>query len=101
MADERDFEEVLNEVKDIAETISDELTEQGRPSIKGLLLEIERQGGQIEDKILPKILNRLGDVESAVLAGALVIAQPQNPQKALEDAYKTANEFLTKQNKSF
>lgn len=102
MSNDEMLEAILDKVSvnvDTADAIYAELNTRGQPTIKGLLLEAERRGANIEAEKLPVILRQLLDIETAILASALMIAKPAEPEKTLESAYKSVNAFLDKKAK--
>lgn len=80
---------------DTVDAIYEELNTQGRSTIKGLLFEAERRGANMEEIILPAIQKELVDIERAILASAILIAKPTDPQQAIKNAYSFADKILS------
>lgn len=95
----KQINENVDNCNDLLETIYRELTRTGAATIKGLLQSLENRGTWLENTAFPKLHSQLLDIEKAILASALITANPQNPEKILEKAYKTVEEFLNNQTK--
>ena len=97
MTKEEILQAILDKVSDNADTVDaiyEELNTQGQSTIKGLLLEAERRGANIEERILPALRKELVDIERTILASAILIANPKEPQQAIKRAYSIADKIL-------
>lgn len=84
----------LDNIEDTVQSIYTELTRQGEPSIKGLLLEQENRGERIEKDLLPSIQHSLVEIKKAILVSAIIIARPARPESAIRKAYAEIDRFL-------
>ncbi len=88
------LKDTLDNIEGTVQSIYTELTRQGEPSIKGLLLEQENRGERIEKDILPHIQDSLVEIKKAILVSAIIIAKPTKPEAAIKKAYTALDKFL-------
>ncbi len=90
---QENIQDSVENIESLLDSIYNELTLQGEPSIKGLMLEQEKRGDNIENNLLPKILDELLDIKKTILVAALIIAKTNPSIQEVKNSRKIVDAF--------